>query len=209
MNKLFWLTTFACCICIVSAAQQVADSATNQQLQAVGSSSIFSNFTYNSKDFNKVLLQWAIDSAGNNDYFVVERSRDTVHFETLGILKRIGAVTQYELTDNNALSGFNYYRIKCTDSAGVIVYSKILQVGISGRADFKFYPNPADKLLIIETTHLADLQIINSLGAVLISKQLQSGVQIINVSVLEKGDYLLRVADKESNRVVLEHLLKN
>ena len=112
MNKLFWLTTFACCICIVSAAQQVADSATNQQLQAVGSSSIFSNFTYNSKDFNKVLLQWAIDSADNNDYFVVERSRDTVHFETLGILKRIGAVTQYELTDNNALSGFNYYRIK-------------------------------------------------------------------------------------------------
>jgi hypothetical protein len=34
-------------------------------------------------------------------------------------------------------------------------------------------------------------------------------VQIINVSALEKGGYILRVADKESSHVVFEHLLKN
>lgn len=209
MNKLFWLTLTMGFICFASVAQQANDSVITQQTHAAVGSLLFSNFSCTIKDFNKVLLQWTMDSADNNDYFVVEHGKDTSHFETVGVLKRTGASTQYDVTDNNPSSGINYYRIKCTDSAGLVFYSRVLQVRLSGNAGFKFYPNPADKLLIVEIGHLADLQIINSAGAVLINQQLQTGVQIINVSALERGEYVLRVADRESSHVVFEHLLKN
>ena len=205
--KLFWLTLTLGFICCVSNAQQVNDSA-NQQLSTRPAIPFFLNFTCSIKDINKVVLQWAIDRYTTADYFIVEHGTDTVHFETLSVLKRTDTDLEYELIDNNAFNGFNYYRLKCTDNFGTIVYSKILQVS-SGKADFKFYPNPVDKLLIIETDHFSDLQIINAMGAVLITKQLQSGVQIINVSSLEKGDYLIRASDKSSNKLIIEHLLKN
>ncbi len=207
MKRLFWLTLTMGFFCLASVAQQANDSASNLQIEQVHPP-LFSDFTYSIKDINKVLLQWTIDSSTNNDYFIVERGRDTAHFETLGILKKSNGLTQYELIDNNALSGFNYYRIKCMDSVGLIVYSKILQVS-SGKADFKFYPNPVDKLLIIETEHFSDLQILNTSGVVLMNKQLQSGVQIVNLSSLEKGDYILRATNRLNNKVILEHLLKN
>ncbi len=193
-------------VCLALNAQQVDDSA--KQLAVHENFSLFSNFSYSIKDINKVLLQWSIDSSAGNDYFIVEHGGDTAHFETLGVLKRTDGMIQYELFDNNALNGLNYYRIKSTDSAGLIVYSKILQVS-SGKVDFKFYPNPADKLLIIETEHYSDLQILNSIGAVVINKQLQNGVQIVDVSSLDKGDYIIRAIDKLNNKIILQHLLKN
>ena len=208
MKRLFWLTLTMGFFCLASVAQQANDSASNQLPAQVSHPPLFSDFSYSIKDVNKVLLQWTIDSSANNDYFIVEHGKDTVHFETLGILKRSDGVTQYELIDNNALSGFNYYRIKCMDSIGLFVYSKILQAS-TGKADFKFYPNPVDKLLIIETEHFSELQIISSSGLVLINKPLQSGVQIVNLSSLDKGDYILRAIDKMNNKVILEHLLKN
>jgi len=155
------------------------------------------------------MLQWVIDSIGANDYFVVEHGKDSSHFETVGVLKRIAGTTQYDIIDNNPANGINYYRIKSTDSIGQVFYSNTLQVRSVGNEGFKFYPNPVDKLLIIEINHVADLQIVNSAGAILVNMQLHGGMQVINVSSLEKGEYVLRIADKENNRIVIEHLLKN
>lgn len=196
-------------ICLASVAQPSTDSFVTRQNHAGLSSPIFLHFSYTIKDFNKVVLQWVIDSIGENDYFVVERGKDSSNFETVGVLKRMAATLQYDITDNKPSSGINYYRIKCTDSIGQIYYSNILQVRLVGNEGFKFYPNPVDKLLIVEISHAADLQIVNSAGAIVVNRQLQGGMQVINVSSLEKGEYVLRIADKENNRVVLEHLLKN
>ena len=66
-----------------------------------------------------------------------------------------------------------------------------------------------DKLFIVRTDHTIDLQIIDAAGTVRVSKRLQAGIQVVNVSSLEKGVYVLRVTDKESNRAVSHQLLKN
>lgn len=196
-------------ICFVSVAQQPTDSFVNKQNHRKLNSSDFLHFSYAIKDFNKVVLQWVIDSICENDYFVVERGKDSSHFEILGVLKRMFGAAQYDILDNNPANGINYYRIKCADSTGQVYYSNILQVRLVGNEGFKFYPNPVDKLLIVEISHVAHLQIVNSVGAIVVNRQLQSGMQVINVSSLEKGEYVLRIADTENNRVVLEHLLKN
>jgi hypothetical protein len=84
-----------------------------------------------------------------------------------------------------------------------------MQLSLSGVVDFKFYPNPVDKLFIVRTEHTIDLQVIDAAGVVRVSKRLQAGIQVVNVSSLEKGVYVLRVTDKESNRAVSHQLLKN
>jgi hypothetical protein len=210
MNKLFWLTSTAilwCCIAI--AQQQPNDTTANpQQSSVAGKDSLLIDFTYSVKERSKVSLHWKSDSVHDGDFFVVERSSDGNKFETVGALKGTVGISEYELMDNAPLSGHNFYRIRYTRNNDQLSYSKTLQADLF-QSGFKFYPNPVDKLLIIQSDHLSEMQILNQSGAVLISSQLQAGLQVINVSSLEKGNYLLRISDKLSNKDVTEQLLKN
>jgi len=150
-----------------------------------------------------------VDSITEGDYFIIERATDGNHFETIGAIRREGYSDHYESTDGAPPNGTDLYRIKYTGPDGHAVYSKAMPVSLSGAVDFKFYPNPADKLLIIRTEHPVDIQVIDAIGSIRLAKRLQPGIQVINISSLEKGVYVLRVADKESNRIVSNQLLKN
>jgi len=212
------------------------------------------NFTAGLKESNKVVwLQWDADSAAEGDFFIVERSQDETHFETIGALRSTGVRGHYELTDQAPPNGTDFYRIKYTrqskpvagkpigdganasvstakptvddstasasttnDPAGnapanndSAVYSKTLQLSLSSDVDFKFYPNPVDKVFIVRTEHSLDLQILDPSGNTRLSKRLQPGIQVVNVASLESGVYILRVTDKESNRAVSQRMVKN
>ena len=169
----------------------------------------FVNFTAVVRESNKVWLQWDVDSAAEGDYFIVERSSDGSHYETIGALRSTGIKDRYELTDIAPPNGPNFYRIKYTGQSTGIAYSKAMQLSLSGDVDFKFYPNPIDKLFIVRTEHSIDLQVLDATGSVRLSKRLQPGIQVINASSLERGVYILRVTDKESNRAISQQLLKN
>jgi hypothetical protein len=170
---------------------------------------VFVDFTAATRDGNKVSLEWDTDSIGDGDYFVIERSPDEMHYETIGVVKATPGTRHYSMIDGAAPNGSDFYRIKYTVQTGAAVYSKTRQLSLSGAVDFKFYPNPVDKLFIVRTEHNIDLQVIDAAGAVRLSKRLQAGIQVINVSTLEKGVYILRVTDKESNRAISHQLLKN
>lgn len=213
MKKFFWLTQAAFFCCYVSRAQQAgetADSVTGLQkdLKEVNKA-VFVNFSGNVRDYNKVWLQWNVDSAEDGDYFVIERATDGDQFETIGVLRKTGENNHYELTDIAPPNGTDNYRIKYTGQGGRVIYSKAIQMSLSGAVSFKFYPNPVDKLFIIRTEHLVEIQVIDAIGAIRLSKHLQRGIQVINLSSLERGVYILRVADKESNRITSNQLLKN
>jgi hypothetical protein len=211
MKKFFWLTQLMVSFCAVALAQQAAgssDSAADPR-HITGHGPLFASFSGSVRDFNKVGLQWDADSAGEGDYFVVERSSDGVHYETLDALRSATGRSHYELTDIAPPNGVDFYRLKYRAQDGGAIYSKTLQFSLSGDVDFKFYPNPVDKLVIIRTEHVIDIQVIDALGISRLSKRLQSGIQVVNIAFLEKGAYILRVADKESNRIVSNQLIKN
>jgi hypothetical protein len=170
---------------------------------------VFVDFTATPNESNRVVLKWDTDSAVEGDYFVIERGPDESHYETIGIVRVVTGTDHYETTDGTAPNGSDFYRIKYTARTGTPVYSKTMQLSLSGAVDFKFYPNPVDKLFIVRTEHTIDLQVIDAAGAVRLSKRLQAGIQVINVSTLEKGVYILRVTDKEINRAVSHQLLNN
>lgn len=168
------------------------------------------NFTAVLKESGRsVSLEWDADSASEGDYFVVERGQDKGHYETIGALRSTGTKGHYELMDQAPPNGSNYYRIKYTGHKDSAVYSKTMELSLSGDVDFKFYPNPVDKVFIVRTEHSLDLQIIDPSGNTRLSKRLQPGIQVISVTGLERGVYVLRVTDKESNRAVSQQLVKN
>jgi hypothetical protein len=214
MKKQSWLILLAMAYCTVCHAQQqvpdMADSSTDSTAGPHPAGSLwFVNFTATLKDANKVVLQWGTDSAAEGGYFIIERSADESHFETIGVVSAAVGTDRYELTDGTAPNGSDFYRIKYAARTGPPMYSKTMQLSLSGVVDFKFYPNPVDKLFIVRTEHTIDLQIIDAAGVARVSKRLQAGIQVVNVSTLEKGVYILRVTDKESNRSISNQLVKN
>ena len=211
--KFFLFLSFSFCCCFVSSAQQpgeVTDSSSDkQQTGKLINTAVFVNFSGVVKEFNKVLLQWDVDSTEEGDYFVVERATDGDRYETIGALRKTGGSNHYELIDVAPPNGADYYRIKYSGQGGRTFYSKAVQLSLSGEVDFKFYPNPVDKLFIIRTEHAVDIQVIDPQGSVRVAKRLQPGIQVVNVSFLERGIYVLRVADKESNKIISNQLIKN
>jgi hypothetical protein len=169
----------------------------------------FARFSAIIRESNRVWLQWDVDSIIEGDYFIVERSPDGIHYETIGVLLSDNGKKRYELMDQVPPNGSDYYRVRYADQNGHPLYSKTMELKLSGDVDFKFYPNPVDKLFIVRTEHAVDIQILDPSGTVWLSKRLQSGIQVVNATTLERGVYILRVTDKESNRVISRQLVKN
>ena len=209
MDKLTWLTAIAIlctCACI---AQTSNDSTKDQESFWSDNTQPFSQFSCSVKNSNTVWLQWKADNTSDGDYFIVERSVDGIKYETVGVMKVGDVHNDYGLSDNSPSNGLNFYRIRWMGISGKSGTSKVIQTSLSSDVDFRFYPNPVDKLLIIRTGHSIDVEAVDDMGNVRLNKQLQPGLQIINVSTLEKGNYVLRIADKDSNRVISAQLLKN
>ncbi len=211
MNFLHGLTalTVFCCFGKIAQAQSDTLILSHPDSSRV-ISPMFRNFACNLKENNRVLIQWEVDSIAEGDYFVIERSNENAPFEAIGAVRASLLDTHYELSDSGPPNGANFYRVRYSGKTEYPVsYSNALFVNVMGELDFKFYPNPVDKLFIVRTEHLIDIQIIDAFGAVRLSKRLQKGIQVVNIASLERGAYVLRVADKESNRIVSNQLLKN
>lgn len=212
MKKLFWLCLLMMTGAFAGRTQTVGqyDSTVDVPLQAgIGNETVFLHFSAAIKELNKVSLEWDADSVEEGDYFIIERSSDGSHFETIGAVRKTASSNHYEVMDVAPPNGSDLYRIKYAAVSGRFVYSKAIPLSLSGDVDFKFYPNPVDKLFIIRSEHAVDVQLIDASGAIRLSKRVQPGVQVINISTLEHGLYVLRVADKQSNRIVSHQLVKN
>jgi len=212
--KCLWLLVLVLCCCLTVRSQQTGEATSSSDdssklITTRENGAVFINFTGVVRESGKVWLQWDVDSAEDGDYFVIQRSTDGVTFETIGALRKTENNNHYELTDMAPPNGTDLYRVKYTGQDGKFLYSKQVQLSLSGDVEFKFYPNPVDKLLIIRTEHTVDIQIVDAVGSVRLNKRLQPGIQVVNASSLERGIYILRVADKESNRIVSNQLLKN
>jgi hypothetical protein len=195
-------------VCVAQQGPETPDSPTGRSVSQAGDR-LFVHFSAGIKESNKVILQWDIDSSTEGDYFVVERSVEGGPFETVGAEVSNSGKLHYELVDQAAPNGTDLYRIRYTSQGGVNLYTKPVELSMSGEVDFKFYPNPVDKLFIVRTEHSVELEVLDPSGAVRISKRLQPGIQVINATTLEHGVYILRVTDKESNRSISRQLVKN
>ena len=167
---------------------------------------------------NNVQLNWITSSEITNDYFEVEKSIDNVEWNVIGKVKGNGtttSVSNYEFIDYvstplNKRSTL-YYRLKQVDFDGKFEYSKIATLetdntnkGIS----FVVYPNPNEGKFKIESNVESNvsLEIHDILGKQLLKTfQLSKGENIIDVSELSKGIYMIIL--NEGNNYHVEKLI--
>lgn len=98
---------------------------------------------------NNVCLDWETLSEKGNAYFEVHRSPDASEFYAIGNVPTKApngystTKLSYNLTDNSALNGVSYYRLKQFDADQSFSYSKIVAVNIiKEHIKFVIYPNP-------------------------------------------------------------------
>lgn len=154
---------------------------------------------------HQVDIYWATTTETNNDYFLVQRSKDGVEFETVGEVAGSGNSTSpkyYELLDESPYTGTSYYRLQQIDFDGTSTYSEMVSVELALATAIQLFPNPTMDILNIRfvdhTKGDIHVQIYNSVGQLMIEKQLSeeeasSGLSLPEVARLEAGVYHVKI----------------
>ncbi|HEY6162905.1 MAG TPA: G8 domain-containing protein [Bacteroidia bacterium] len=122
----------------------------------------------------EVDLTWVTASENNNSYFVIERTVEGTHFDSLQLIPGSGTTTTvhyYSSIDNEPLKGISYYRLKQVDNNGQFTYSQIVAVELD-----VLYPNPcgnASAYILLPTEYQGkeiELSVYGARGAKVIQK---------------------------------------
>lgn len=150
----------------------------------------------------QVALDWKTTTEINNDYFTIERSLNSITWETVAIIKGAGnseSEINYHSIDKKPYNGVSYYRLKQTDLDGKYSYSKIQKIQLKDNVGsaISIYPNPTIGSSEIEgKSEIGAIQVFNFLG-----ENVTSSVKIIvrnkmhvtiDVSLLQKGIYIVK-----------------
>jgi hypothetical protein len=80
---------------------------------------------------DRVKITWSTASEINNDFFTIERTKNTSEFDFIDKVKSRGpstSVLDYMTYDNHPLMGLQYYRLTQTDYNGESTYSNLVPV---------------------------------------------------------------------------------
>jgi rhamnogalacturonan endolyase len=161
-----------------------------------------------SADGNKVsLLQWTTATEINGKHFIVQRSADGSNFTDIATVAANGNTStaqQYTFTDNAALQGKNYYRLKLIATDAVTTFSNIQLVNFvqDGLAAKIITPNPFTKNITLQVSAIRQekltITLYNMAGKALASKatNMAVGSQYItlsDLSALANGSYVLEI----------------
>ncbi len=103
------------------------------------------------KQEESVIVRWGILKSWDSDYFVVEKSKNGIDWDEIGIVNSIkdnDSFKEFSFTDNNPLSGLNYYRLSEVDNKEKKQVYSISFVEIDSFFNgFSLYPNPSNGIV--------------------------------------------------------------
>jgi hypothetical protein len=158
------------------------------------------SFTANEND-GYVKLNWSVETEVNLARYEVERSQDGANFNSVTSLSP--GLNAYSFTDNvNGIGTDNFfYRLKMVDLDGQLSYSHIQQVKIKGKT-VTISPNPAsDQIRVTGTYKKGIISITNASGITVLTRNANSTMTDINISLLPAGVYFVRYFDGSSTVV--------
>ncbi|MFL5729846.1 MAG: T9SS type A sorting domain-containing protein [Cytophagaceae bacterium] len=161
-----------------------------------------------SEEGGKIKLLWSTATETNNDYFVIERSGDGIHFEEIGKADGNGITNKtssYLFYDEHPLAGGNYYRLKQVDYSGESSYSKVVSVEHQG-VSLRVFPNPSNTefKINISGADKGKVIVINALGQEVFQAPVSSDLSF--GSTLPDGAYLVKVI--AGDEILLEKVVK-
>ena len=154
---------------------------------------------------NTSVLTWQTASESNNQGFTVERGNNGTTFSAIGNVKGNGttsAVNNYTFTDLTPLNGVNYYRLRQADFNGKESISKTVSL-VFGKNTLAIKNTLVEQTLevIVSEAEKTPLSIFNISGQLVFSATVQ-GTQVLDVSNLTAGMYIVRMGTGEARRFV-------
>ncbi len=158
------------------------------------------SFSATLQNRKEVLLEWKTETEINNDYFIVEKSKDGINFEKIGEVDSKGNSTttqEYSLLDENPFLGKSYYRLQQVDLDGSFEYSEIKTIFIGGQySDILIYPNPTDNKsgfnILSNFTEQLDFILFDATGKKIMEKKINPE-DYISTEHLAPATYMYRV----------------
>jgi hypothetical protein len=167
-------------------------------------------------NFNAVLnsnkttgLTWTTEQESNLNYFAVERSADGIQWVTVGSVQGKGnsvLPTDYAYTDQQPLSGANYYRLSMVNTKGDYSFSIVKVVNLLQVKGISVYPNPARDYINVSVSQAKtdlNVKLINQLGQQLQVNQVKAGTSVIltlDVHNYAQGSYFLQVSGADGTQ---------
>lgn len=104
-------------------------------------------------DNTKVELTWSSDTENNNNFFVIEKSKDAMNFEAVTSIKGFGNhsnIMSYFDVDYTPYEGISYYRLTQIDAKGTVLSSRLVSINnkistsnLAMNQSSAIYDNPA------------------------------------------------------------------
>jgi hypothetical protein len=165
------------------------------------------SFTAKISNSEKVKLNWTTSNETIGEKYEIEASNDGVNFNKIAqvAVKKSSAIENHEL-ETHLLEGKTYYRILYYTRDGKPKNSQIQLVNNFQDTDLVVYPNPFTKhttIKIPDSESNVEIQILNSLGAIIYDKILESGNSILELSnTLPVGVYYLKVNLEQGTKTI-------
>jgi hypothetical protein len=151
---------------------------------------------------NNVLITWSTAKEQNNYAFYIERSQNSINFETIAEIKgntESNSVIEYQYSDHLVNDGIFYYRIKQMDINGEITYYPIKSIDNIDNSEYflNTYPNPANNFIYLETNLTGEIKItlLDAYGRIVLENIVTNNTAVlskgIEMSELSSGIYFL------------------
>ncbi|MEO6868262.1 MAG: LamG-like jellyroll fold domain-containing protein [Ginsengibacter sp.] len=168
-----------------------------------------SNFSVE-KLSNGVNLHWQTATEINNKGFEIQRSIDGINsWKDVAFVAGAGNTNEkqsYSYTDLVPIKGNNYYRLKQINFDGEVTYSNVRTIRIAQLNLLSIYPTLAQSNVTVEVGSVDMINTIISVydgqGRMVQQDRLTSQKQLINISNLQKGMYLIKLQNGASERFV-------
>ena len=160
------------------------------------------------KQGSNALLQWSTATEQNSKDFTVQHSIDGNSWKNIAALPAAGnsnAPRNYSYVHTNPGAGNNYYRLLQTDMDGKSSYTDVRMVKFEGNEPgFTVLANPVSSgVLRVHVNNTTSLSLYSSDGRLLWKKQLNAGVQSVDMSGCGKGVFLLK-GDGAAEKVLVK-----
>jgi alpha-tubulin suppressor-like RCC1 family protein len=153
-------------------------------------------------------IDWTTSTEAPGEIFTIERGVDGRNFTPIADISSSSSPGNHTYWDETPYTGINYYRIKLTDIAKKVSYTKIVSAIVKGdnSNNIVAYPNPAKNTVSIyaqynQTAH-AYLTLSDITGKELMKLEVKDSRTDIDLHNLPEGIYLLKYVDETRREVV-------
>jgi hypothetical protein len=146
---------------------------------------------------NEVLLKWELAYDRDLDIVEIQHSTDGSNFSTI----KTGSRNLISYSDQNAVSGSNYYRLRFVEYNGELTISNIKVVSFLRGENVKVYPTLVSGQLNIEGTEIVQYSIFDLSGKLVQKSSTDEvGHEKIDMSEIQTGNYIIRL-ESESGQI--------